>query len=128
MKKILLLFLFSSAWNISFSQTTTCDLNGLWTDSNSTAFKNGYIIYSQERSKITFSHYIEFNGNPMVEYGKGKIKGNKVEYKVKISKVIPGWATAGVHSLVLAPDGKTLRGIYKDSKGNSGPLVFKRVR
>ena len=128
MKKILFLFLFILIWNISFSQTNNCDLNGLWTDSNSAAFKNGYVIYSQEGKKITFSHYLEFNGTSMVEYGKGKVKGNKVECKVKVSKVIPGWATGGVHSMILSPDQKTLRGIYKDCKGNSGPLVFKRIR
>jgi hypothetical protein len=128
MKKIILFFILIFSSSISFSQTGNYDLNGLWADSNSAAFSNACIIFSQEGSDITFSHYLEFNGAPMVEHGKGKIKGNKVEYKVKVSKAIPGWAKVGFHSLVLSPDGKTLRGIYKDGKGNSGPLVFKKTK
>ncbi|MFL5729062.1 MAG: hypothetical protein ACJ75J_06185 [Cytophagaceae bacterium] len=129
MKKafIFLVLIFSSGF--SFSQTNAySDLNGLWADSNSAAFSNAYIIFSQEGSSVTFSHYLEFKGIPMVEYGKGKISGNKVEYKVKVSKPIPGWARKGFHSLLLSADGKTLRGIYKDEKGNTGPLVFKKIR
>ncbi|MFN3404214.1 MAG: hypothetical protein ACK40G_08990 [Cytophagaceae bacterium] len=109
------------------SPEVNSDINGLWADSNSASFNNCYVIFAQEGEDVNFSHYLEFNGVQMVEYGKGKIKGNSLEYNVSVSKAIPGWATSGTHILTLSEDKKTLRGIYKDSKGNSGPIVFKRI-
>ncbi len=104
------------------------NLTGIWTDSNSTAFQNCYAIFSQKGDKITMLHYLEFNGTSMVEEGKGKVTGNTVSYDVIVTKAIPGWATTGKHSLVLSADGNTLRGTYTDGKGNTGPLVYKKLR
>lgn len=108
-------------------KNTNQDLNGLWADSNSSAFQNGYVIFSQQGNKVKMMHYIEFNGTPMVEQGEGIIDGNKISYDVVVPKAIPGWATSGKHIFILSPDGKTLRGIYQDGKGNTGPIVFKRA-
>lgn len=120
-------FFISSCDSGSKKQSGQVNITGLWTDSNSAAFKNGYIIFSQEGDQIVFAHYLEYNDTSMVEHGKGKIKDRKVEYDVTVTKVISGWAKSGIHSLELSKDGTTLRGAWK-AEGNSGPLVFKRIK
>lgn len=103
-------------------------LNGIWADSNSTAFTNGYAIFSVDaHGKLAVTHYVEFNGTPMVEKGIGFCHENTVSYDVFVTKAIPGWSTTGQHVLTLSEDGNALRGHYIDSKGNKGPLVFKRL-
>ncbi len=73
------------------------------------------------------THYLEFKGNPFVEYGVGIVKGNQAEYTVYVTTQVPGWnTTKGHHSLTISEDGQTLRGTYKDNSGNKGALVFKR--
>ncbi|UKJ09030.1 hypothetical protein [Solitalea lacus] len=114
------------AFNKGRQQAT--NISGLWADSNSVNFQHCYVIFSQEANKIKVAHYLEFKGTPMVEVGEGIINGNKVTYKVKVTQAIPGWALSGEHILELTPDGKTLRGIYKDEQGNTGPLVFKKTK
>lgn len=121
------LFLLSLSGFKPSDKNTQQDLNGLWTDSNSASFQNCYIIFSQQGNKVKMMHYLEFNGTPMVEQGEGTIEGNKVSYDVVVPKAIPGWATTGKHIFILSPDGKTLRGIYQDGKGNTGPIIFKRA-
>ncbi|MFM7022778.1 MAG: hypothetical protein ACKOXB_07340 [Flavobacteriales bacterium] len=102
------------------------NLNGLWQDSCGTSFSNCYAIISQDGNQIKFSHYLEWEGQSFVETGKGKLKGRTIVYNVKVTQKISGWATEGVHELTLSPDGNTLRGSYKDNKGNTGTIVLKR--
>lgn len=108
------------------SKANTANFNGLWRDVAGTNFTNCYLIISQDGTEARMTHYLEFNGTPMVEFGEGKVTGNKVHFKVKITQQIPGWATTGEHDLVLSDDGNTLQGNFKDGKGNTGPLQFKR--
>lgn len=103
------------------------ELSGLWADSNSTSFKNGYVIFSVEGNQVEMMHYLEFKGQPLVEKGRGRIIGRKLDYFVVVTRPIPGWAVTGEHFLTLSPDGKTLRGAYEDEKGNLGKLVFKKI-
>jgi hypothetical protein len=120
----LLCALFILIGTSSFAQ----DINGVWSDSSSTSFKNCYAIFSIQEDSVFMTHYIEFNGTPFVEHGEGTIKDNVLKYHVVVTKRIPGWtATAGDHILKLSDDGETLRGTYKDNTGNSGSLVFKRA-
>ena len=73
------------------------------------------------------THYIEYKGNPFVEYGSGIVKGNRIEYNVYVTVQVPGWnSKQGYHVLTISEDGKTLRGTYEDDIGNKGNLVFKR--
>lgn len=112
-----------------FSQTKPNSVNGIWADSNSAAFTNGYAIFSvDEQGKLAMTHYVEFNGVPMVEKGIGFCSQGTLNYDAMVTKAIPGWSLKGQHILTLSKDGNTLRGYYKDEKGNSGPLVFKRLR
>ena len=128
MKGLLVVLFLSICSVMATAQTVSpTNLNGIWADSNSTAFQNCYMIIAQEGEKINMSHYLEFNGTPMVEYGTGHYANGNVYFEVKVSKAIPGWATTGKHFLSLSNDGKTLRGNYEDGKGNKGPLVFKRI-
>lgn len=111
-----------------FSQTKVNPVNGIWADSNSSAFTNGYAIFSvDEQGKLVMTHYVEFNGVPMVEKGIGFYSKGVLNYDAIVTKAIPGWSLKGQHVLTLSEDGNTLRGYYKDEKGNSGPLVFKRI-
>ena len=130
MKSILLLISCSLLSFFTIAQETkpNLDLNGLWADSNSTAFTNCYLIIAQEGEKISMSHFLEFNGVPMVESGIGTYSDRKAFFYVTVSKPIPGWATTGKHFLTLSADGNTLRGEYQDASGNRGPLVFKRKK
>ncbi len=122
MKKLLfpLLMIISLA---SYAQ----DINGVWSDSSSTGFKNCWAIISVQGDSVFMTHYIEFNGNPFVEHGEGVIRNNNLRYHVVVTKQVPGWTTtSGEHNLTLSSDGNTLRGTYKDNAGKSGPLVFRR--
>ena len=113
----------------AMSQTKPNVVNGIWTDSNSTAFTHGYAIFAvDEHGKLAMTHYVEHNGVAMVEKGIGFCSHNTLNYDVIVTKAIPGWSMKGQHILTLSEDGNTLRGYYKDEKGNSGPLVFKRFR
>ena len=121
--KMILLTLFSFFGSIILAQ----DINGVWSDSSSSSFKNCYAIFSIDRDSVFMTHYIEFNGAAYVEHGEGIIKNDTIEYHVIVTKPILGWnATSGDHFLKLSSDGKTLRGHYKDNLSNTGPLVFKR--
>jgi hypothetical protein len=104
------------------------NISGLWTDVNSSDFKNCYVVIAQDGEKIIMNHYLEFKGDGMVEYGIGKIDGEKVVYDVVVTKAISGWATKGKHVLVLNKERDTLKGTYQDAKGNSGALVFKKIK
>ncbi|MCX6182017.1 MAG: hypothetical protein NT150_08840 [Bacteroidetes bacterium] len=121
---LLILFLLSALFS---NAQDKLNLNGLWQDSCGTSFSNCYAIISQQGNSISFSHYLEFEGQSFVETGKGKLKGRTIVYSVKVTLEINGWATEGVHELTLSEDGKTLRGSFKDNKGNSGPIVLKRI-
>ncbi|HSZ72013.1 MAG TPA: hypothetical protein VK750_05015 [Cytophagaceae bacterium] len=112
-----------------FAQTKPNPVNGLWADSNSTAFSNTYAIFSvDEQGKLVMTHYLEYNGTPMVEKGIGFYSHGTLNYDVIVTKGIPGWSLKGQHVLTLSEDGNTLRGHYKDEKGNTGPLILKRLR
>ena len=130
MKKLLLLSPFALLSCLAFTskQISRPSITGLWADSNSVNFQHCTVIFSQEGEQVHMLHYLEFKGTPMVEEGLGTIKGNQVEYKVRVTKAIPGWVTEGTHMLTLSADGQTLRGVYRDHQDNTGLLVFKRLR
>ena len=120
-------YLEGTSRNMTVEEALVVDqLSGLWKDSNST-LNNAYAIFSVEGSQLEMMHYLEFEGKPMVEKGRGKLIGRRLDYFVVVTKSIPGWAMTGEHFLTLSQDGKTLRGAYEDEKGNVGPLVFKKV-
>jgi hypothetical protein len=102
------------------------NISGLWADSNSASFQNCFLIVSEKEGEVRTCHYLEFNEKPMVEHGAGKRNGNQLTIDVTVTLPIPGWATKGSHFLRISDDGQTMRGEYQDSKGNRGPLVFKR--
>lgn len=113
--------------SIFLLKAQTPDYNGIWADSSSNSFTNCYAIFSVKNDSVFMTHYLEFNGEPFVEYGIGILKDAKLSYRVCVSKQIKGWTTTkGHHILKLDADGKTLRGSYTDNSGNSGPLVFKK--
>lgn len=122
----LALFAFMATAASAESEINAPNFNGLWRDVAGPTFANCYLIISQDGTKARMTHYLEFNGTPMVEFGEGEVTGNKVHFKVKITQQIPGWATTGVHDLVLSEDGTNLQGTFVDGKGNKGPLLFKR--
>ncbi len=127
MKKLLITL--SIFLGIGLSAMAQTDLNGLWADSTSSeSFQHCFAVFAQKGDSVFVTHYLEFNGQPFVEYGKGVIKGNKVIYDVEVTLQIPGWATAGRHELVLSEDKKLLTGTFTDNKGNTGKLVFRRLR
>lgn len=104
------------------------NISGLWTDVNSSNFKNCYVIIAQDGNKIIMNHYLEFKGTGMVEYGIGKIKDTTLSYDVVVTKAIPGWAIKGKHFLTLNKKGDTLRGTYQDEQGKYGKIVFARLK
>jgi hypothetical protein len=106
----------------------TNNISGLWMDSNSSNFKNCYVIFAQDGNKIVMNHYLEFKGVGMVEYGIGTIDKKVVSYDVVVTKSIPGWAKKGKHFLKLNEDGTVLSGIFKDEMGKSGSIVFKKIK
>jgi len=121
---LLLLILTTS---FAYSQTDKIDINGVWADLDSPA-ENSTIVISELNGKVIFVHYMEWKGQKFVEAGIGKRNGNTIEYKVEVTSRIEGWATAGIHKLILSEDGKTLKGTYKDNLKREGPIGFVRVR
>lgn len=101
------------------------NVSGLWTDVNTKDFKHGYLIIAQDNNDIHITHYLEYKGQPMVEFGRGSRSDNQLDYQVKVTRKIPGWVTKGQHQLTLSADGQTLTGRYV-SKAGSGPLKFVR--
>ncbi|TRX37469.1 hypothetical protein FNW52_05770 [Flavobacterium sp. ZT3R18] len=112
----------------SKTDSPVTNISGLWTDVNSSNFKNCYVIIAQDGNKIIMNHYLEFKGIGMVEYGIGKIKDTTISYDVIVTKAIPGWATKGKHFLTLNKKGDTLRGTYQDEQGKHGTIVFARLK
>ncbi len=103
------------------------ELAGLWTDSNTKTFQHSAIIFSVEGSTIEMMHYLEWQGHPFVEKGRGRIYGRKLDYFVTVTRPIPGWSLTGEHFLTLSKDGRTLRGACEDENGILVPLVLKKV-
>ena len=121
--KTLLYTFFISLPIFTFSQ----DFSGVWADSSNVNFSNCTAIFSVTKDSVFMTHYLEFKGNPFIEYGYGIVEGNKIKYKVYVTRQVPGWkASMGYHILTLSEDGKTLKGTYEDNIGNKGNLVFKR--
>lgn len=108
--------------------TTNDNISGLWNGVNNENFKNNQLIIAQDSSTIIMTHYLEFKGISMTEYGIGSIKGDKVEYDVIVTKAIPGWAVKGKHILKLNKAKDSLIGTYDAGKGNTGEIVFKRLK
>ncbi|MCZ4338931.1 hypothetical protein [Shewanella colwelliana] len=100
-------------------------VDGLWHDVNSSDFTNGVMILAQDGDQIKMSHYVEYKGVAMVEYGTGTRIGNTIEVDVTVTRPIPGWVVEGKHRLQLSADGTKLEGHYYSSEG-SGPLRFQR--
>ncbi|PWA07086.1 hypothetical protein [Flavobacterium laiguense] len=130
LKKLLLILTLFIALSSCTSKTDVlpANISGLWTDVNSSNFKNCYVIIAQDGNKIIMNHYLEFKGTAMVEYGVGKIKDASVSYDVVVTKAIPGWATKGKHFLTLNKRGDTLRGTYQDEQGKRGSIVFAKLK
>ena len=127
--KFLTSFLIVFQLGFTFSLFGQNNVNGLWEDAtSSSAFSHCTAIFAQDGDSIFVTHYLEFNGQPFVEYGSGTIQGDTLIYEVKVTQQIPGWATSGTHQLILSEDKKTLKGTYTDNKGNTGELVFKKKR
>lgn len=124
MKYILKITLFILLFNFSNDVISQQNLNGVWKDSSGVQFKNCYLIIAQEDSIVNMIHYLEYNGIPMVEYGKGTFVNDSVVYEVTVSQAVPGWSTKGIHKLVISKDGKKLSGMFFDNKGNEGRIVF----
>ncbi len=101
-------------------------IDGLWADVNSADFTNGTMIIAQDGDAIHMSHYVEYKGIAMVEYGIGKRHGDILDYDVTVTRPIPGWVDKGRHTLKLSTDGEYLKGEYHSTAG-SGPLLFKRI-
>jgi hypothetical protein len=112
----------------SKTRIPVANISGLWTDVNSSNFKNCYVIIAQDGNKIIMNHYLEFKGVGMVEYGIGKIKDTTLSYDVVVTKAIPGWATKGKHFLTLNKKRDTLRGTYQDEQGKYGTIVFAKLK
>jgi hypothetical protein len=128
-KTIIILTLFATLSSCNSKvDTPPANISGLWTDVNSSNFKNCYVIIAQDGNKIIMNHYLEFKGTGMVEYGVGKIKDTTVSYDVVVTKGIPGWATKGKHFLTLNKQEDTLRGTYQDEQGKHGTIVFAKLK
>ncbi len=102
-------------------------IDGLWSDSNNPNCRHCYAVIAQDGEKVFFAHYIEWKGQPMVEYGQGTRSGDVIEYQVTVTRPIPGWATSGKHRLVLSKDGKSLVGEYSDNMGKKGPFSLVKI-
>ena len=114
-----------SDYNNSCSKKQSINLEGWWSDSVSASFSNCYANFQQKGDSIYMAHFIEFNGQPFFETGKGVINNDSLIYNVIVIHKIEGWSTAGTHKLKLI-DKNTLEGTYADNKGNKGPLLFRR--
>jgi hypothetical protein len=72
--------------------------------------------------------YWEFEGTSIVGHGVGSVWGNQVEYALKSTRIRSGLDPDGRHELTLSADGKTLSGTWKNTRGESGPLKFIKIK
>lgn len=122
---VLVITLFCGMASNSHAQEVVL-LDGLWGDVNTTDFTNGTMIIAQDGNTIYVSHYVEYKGVAMVEYGIGTRSGDVLDYEVNVTRPIPGWVEKGHHTLTLSEDGQRLEGHYQSIAGK-GPLLFERL-
>jgi hypothetical protein len=99
-------------------------ISGLWKEASTPKHENSFVVFSQDAGLLFVTCYWEFEGTPIGWHGEGSAWGNQVEYAYKSTKIRPGWDPVEKHELTLSADGKTLTGIWKNTRGESGPLKF----
>ena len=125
-KNSLFLLLALLSIQIGFAQHKI-SIDGVWKDDN-VAVSNAVAIFSeQDNNQVVFAHYLEWNDQKFIENGIGIRDGNTITYTVKVTTPIEGWATEGIHTLVISSDGKRLEGTYSDNKNRSGAITFIKV-
>ena len=103
-------------------------ISGLWKEVSTPKHENSYVVFSQDAGMLFVTCYWEFEGTPIVWHGVGSAWGNQVEYAYKSTRIRSGWDPIGKHELTLSADGKTLSGTWKNTRGESGPLKFIRIK
>lgn len=128
---VLTMLLCVSTWGAESAQSPTVipQVDGVWQDAPAATIQDAYMIISQTGDQLKMVHHLRWNGKPFVEEGQGTIDASgKITWKVIVTTQIPGWATAGTHTLKYDADKGTLKGEYHDNKDNKGPLVFHRLK
>lgn len=126
MKNSLFLLFAFLLTHYSFSQQKIA-IDGVWKDDNAGVTNAVAIFSEQANNQIIFTHYLEFQGQKFVESGIGIRDGNTITYTVKVTKPIAGWATEGIHTLLISEDGQRLEGTYSDNMNTAGAIAFIKV-
>jgi hypothetical protein len=108
--------------------TAADSISGLWKEVSTPKHENSYVVFSQDAGLLFVTCYWEFEGTPIVWHGVGSAWGNQVEYAYKSTKIRSGWDPVGKQEMTLSPDGKTLTGTWKNTRGESGPLKFIKIK
>jgi hypothetical protein len=113
----------------SFQAASAADpISGLWKEVSTPKHENSYVVFSQDAGMLFVARYWEFEGTSIVWHGIELVWGNQVEYAYKSTRIRSGWDPIGKHEMTLSSDGKTLTGTWKNSRGESGPLKFIKIK
>jgi hypothetical protein len=104
------------------------NIGGVWRETSASEIKNSIVVVSQSGTDLTLCSSWEYRGTQIVWQGRGSINGGQVTYKIKHTLYPAGWGVEGTHKLELSSDGRSMSGTWTNTKGESGPLKFEKVR
>ncbi len=100
------------------------DVNGLW--SCITLSRDSLAIFSQEGERLHMMLSGYYGDTPVVYYGSGVIKGDRLTFWTHFTSKPPNWRD-GRNELTMSPDGDNMSGKWF-AGGLSGNLEFVRLR
>lgn len=104
------------------------NIGGVWREVSSNDIKDSIVLISQDGNRITICSSWMNRGSQIMWQGVGSIKGGKIIYQIKHTKYPAGWGVEGTHELELSADGTTMNGKWSNTKGETGPLKFVKIR
>ena len=104
------------------------NIGGVWRETSTSGIKDSIVVVSQDGANLTLCSSWMNRGSQIVWHGRGSINGRQVTYKIKHTLYPAGWGVEGTHKLELSGDGISMSGTWTNTKGESGPLKFERVR
>lgn len=116
---VFFLFCMNSVWAADV-------VSGVWRNPQAEA-KDSTIILSQHRDLVYGAAHARWNSASAVWHGRGQLRGKRLQLQILYTLNPNQWAPKVTLDLLLSDDGRALVGIWRNKKGESGPLRFEKV-